>query len=339
MGGGRRATKGHEMTANKHFKQLLRARMAATGESYTAARAQLLAAETDVVLDDPVTVDVHGRHGQTVTFTPDGVRVLSGGQDARIAVLDAGSGTVEAELAGHTKVVNAVAVTPDGRTVVSVSSDRTVRIWDLGEVVPLATMDGHRDAVVALALSPGGEQALTGGYDGRLRLWDLSTRECVHETRSALKRIAAVGWSPDGHLTVEAGQGPTVYVRATATDEVVAELDTGSPGVVGLAVAHDGAMLATAGYDGTVVLWDCDGWQQVRALPVGARVNAVTFSRSGQLLAAAAARRLVVWSSDDEPVTTADLPIDGVYDVALSPDARRLAQTGADGKVRIWTLR
>jgi WD40 repeat protein len=33
------------------------------------------------------------------------------------------------------------------------------------------------------------------------------------------------------------------------------------------------------------------------------------------------------------------LPVTGVYALAFSPDTRRLAQTGADGKVRIRTLR
>lgn len=87
------------MTTNQHFKQLVRARMAATGESYATAREQLQAATTDVQLIDPVVVDVHGRHGQTVAFTPEGTRILSGGQDARIAILDAVTGSM-AEPAG-----------------------------------------------------------------------------------------------------------------------------------------------------------------------------------------------------------------------------------------------
>lgn len=328
------------MTRNKHFKQLVRARMAATGDNYTSARAHLRAAESEVMLGDPVVVDVHGRHGQSVAFTPDGRRLLSGGQDTRIVVLDASTGALEGELTGHGKVVNAVGLTPDGSTVVSVSSDRTVRVWDLDGPAAPAVLEGHRDAVVALAIAPDGASAMTGGYDGRLLQWNLTQRACVGEVRSALKRVAAVAYTPDGLSTVESGQGPAVTVRAVATGDVVAELDTGAPGVLGLDVSLDGAMLATAGYDGVVTLWDCERWEQVRRLTVGDRVSAAAFSRSGELLVAAARGRLVIWSPHrDDPVATTDLPIDGVYDVAFSPDARRLAQAGADGRVRIWTLR
>ncbi|MEX2618810.1 MAG: WD40 repeat domain-containing protein [Egibacteraceae bacterium] len=328
------------MTANKHFKQLVRARMAVAGETYTAARTSVESDEVDVVLSDPVVVEVHGRHGQTVVFTPDGTRVLSGGQDARIAILDAATGATQGELLGHSKVVNAVGVTPDGRLAVAVSSDRTVRIWDLDTRSSVGVLDGHRDAVVAPAVSPDGAGALTGGYDGRLLQWDLAEHVCVGEVRTDLKRLAAVAYTPDGTCSIESGQGPRVTVRATDSNETLAVLDTGAPGVIGLDVSADGAMLATAGYDGTVALWDCTGWEEVRRLDVGDRASAVSFSRSGRLLAVAARRKVTVWSHDrDTPIATAGLPIDGVYDLAFSPDARRLAQAGADGKVRIWTLR
>jgi WD40 repeat protein len=328
------------MTSNKHFKQLVRARMAVTGESYATARTRVQAEETDVQLVDPVVVDVHGRHGQAVSFTPDGTRILSGGQDARVAVLDAATGKIEGELTGHGKVVNAIAVSSDPDVVVSVSSDRTVRLWDLADRSQVAVLEGHRDAVVALDISADGSTAITGGYDGRVRLWDLREQICLQEYRSDLKRIAAVVNTPDGALFAESGQGPRVYARDVEDGAVVAQLDSGAPGVVGLAVAQDGSMLATAGYDGTVRLWDCDSWSSLRDLQVGERANAVCFSRSGQLLAVAAKGRIAIWSFQrDDPVANVDLPISGVYALAFSPDARRLAQTGADGKVRIWTLR
>lgn len=327
------------MTTDKHFKHLVRARMSATGESYTQAGAQVREALTDVRLDEPMTVEVHGKHGQTVAFTADGTRLLSGGQDARIAILDPRTGMVTGALTGHTKVVNAIAVDTRGSRVVSVSSDRTVRIWDLSTERQLAVLEGHKDAVVAVALTPDATQAITAGYDGRLRRWALDDGECLEEQRSPLQRIAAVAVTPDGNHTLESGQGSRVVVR-DLTGAVVTELETGAPGVTGLAVAPDGALVATAGYDGTVGLWSCETWEPVRQLPVDGSVNAIAFSHSGQLLAAAAAGRLIIWSHRrDEPIASYRVPIKGVYALAFSPDTRRLAQTGADGKVRIFELR
>jgi WD40 repeat protein len=328
------------VTSNKHFKQLVRARMALSGGSYATARDQVLAAGSDVSLADPVVVEVHGRHGQTVAFTPDGTRILSGGQDTRIAILDAVTGNLEGELVGHDKVVNAVAFGADANSVISVSSDRTVRLWDLQARSQVARLEGHRDAVVALDVAPDGSMAITGGYDGRVRIWDLTQRSCLQEYPSDLERIAAVAYAHQGAVVAAAGQGPIVQIRQVLDGAVVAELDTAAPGVIGLAVAPDGAMLATAGYDGTVTLWDAERWETVRELRAGDRANAVGFSRNGHLIAAAAKGRVLVWSHEaDGPIAETRLPISGVYALAFSPDSRRLAQTGADGKVRIWTLR
>lgn len=327
------------MTTNKHFKQLVRARMAATDESYTEASRKVREALAEIRLDEPITVDVHGKHGQAVAFTPDGTRLLSGGQDTRIVILDPRTGGSTGELIGHEKVVNALAILPDGSRVVSVSSDRTVRVWDLRTHRQLTILEGHKDTVAAVALTPDGKQAITGGYDGRLRRWSLDDGHCVDERPSRLKRIAAVAVTPDGNHTLESGQGPHVVVR-DHTGTVTAELDTGVPGVMGLAVAPDGGLLGTAGYDGTAGLWSCDSWELLRELSAGDRIHAIAFSSGGQLLAAAAARRIVVWSHrDEDPIASYDLPIKGVYGLAFSADARRLAQTGADGKVRIFNLR
>lgn len=327
------------MTTKKHFKHLVRSRMAATGESYTEAAAQVRGALAEIRLDDPLTLDVHGRHGQAVTFTPDGARLLSAGQDARVAILDPRTGEARGELVGHEKVVNAIAVTPDGTRVVSVSSDRTARIWNLASMREEARLTRHKDAVVALALTPDGTHAITGGYDGRVHRWRLDDGACVDEHPSPLPRIAALAVTPDGTRTVEAGQGPQVIVRDDAGATVV-ELATGAPGVIGLAVAPDGGLLATAGYDGTVGLWSCQTWELLRTLSAGNRVNAIAFAAGGHLLAAAAAGRILVWSHDgDEPIASHDLHIRGVYALAFSADTRRLAQTGADGRVRVFTLR
>lgn len=327
------------MTTSKHLKQLVRARMEATGEDDTQASEKVRKALTEITLDDPLTLDVHGKHGQSVTFTRDGTHLLSGGQDARIAVTNARSGEQVGELLGHEKVVNALAIHPDGRRLVSVSSDRTVRMWDLDSHRQTAVLQGHKDAVVALALTPSGDRAITGGYDGRIRIWNLEDGACVAEHRSPLKRVAAIAVTADGTHSLESGQGPQVVVR-DREGEVVTDLDTGSAGVVGLAVAPDGGLLATAGYEGTIGLWSCDSWEPVRDLPAGDRVNAVAVSRGGHLLAAAAAGKVVIWSHlHEDPVASYRLPIKGVYDLAFSADTRRLAQTGADGKVRIFTLR
>ncbi|HEX8115202.1 MAG TPA: hypothetical protein VF516_46060 [Kofleriaceae bacterium] len=57
--------------------------------------------------------------------------MVSASRDQTLKVWELGSGRAVAMLAGHTRLVTALAVTPDGRRVVSASYDRTLKVWDL----------------------------------------------------------------------------------------------------------------------------------------------------------------------------------------------------------------
>jgi len=66
----------------------------------------------------------------SVAFSPDGSRVVSGSNDKTVQVWSATIGKIEAELKGHTDRVDSVAFSQNGSRVVSGSSDETVRIWN-----------------------------------------------------------------------------------------------------------------------------------------------------------------------------------------------------------------
>ena len=88
------------------------------------------------------TMDGHTNSVASVTFSPDGTRVVSGSYDNTLRLWDAVSGAHLNTLKGHTSYVNSVAFSPDGTRVVSGSDDQTLRLWDAVSGAHLDTIEG-----------------------------------------------------------------------------------------------------------------------------------------------------------------------------------------------------
>lgn len=74
----------------------------------------------------------HSQKVFTVAFSPDGSRIVSGGNDAVIRIWDAEAFEQRVALPGHESYIHSLAFSPDGRILASGSGDGTVRVWDAG---------------------------------------------------------------------------------------------------------------------------------------------------------------------------------------------------------------
>ncbi|CAE7145177.1 unnamed protein product [Rhizoctonia solani] len=79
----------------------------------------------------------------SVQFSRDGTRIVSGSWDKTVHIWDAQTGaSIFGPLKGHTKFVKCVAYSPDGAYAASGSQERTIRIWDAR-----VRSDGHSNKV------------------------------------------------------------------------------------------------------------------------------------------------------------------------------------------------
>jgi WD40 repeat protein len=114
----------------------------------------------------------------SVAFSPDGKRVVSGSHDMTIRIWDVESGqVVVGPLEGHTSYVSSVAFSPDGKRIVSGSDDRTIRIWDVESGQVVGPLEGHTDYVSSVAFSPDGKRVVSGSYNKTIRVWNLEAVE------------------------------------------------------------------------------------------------------------------------------------------------------------------
>ncbi|KAF5357453.1 hypothetical protein D9757_011603 [Collybiopsis confluens] len=148
----------------------------------------------------------------SVAFSPDGSKIISGSDDKTVYIWDAVAGQQLAQLDGHSNQVNSVAFSPEGSKIVSGSDDKTVRIWDAVAGQQLAQLDGHTGRVNSVAFSPNGSKIVSGSADWTVRIWDAIAGKQIAQLYGHIYSITSVAFSHDGSKIASGSLVGTVHI-------------------------------------------------------------------------------------------------------------------------------
>ena len=226
----------------------------------------------------------------SVAFSPDGTRLVTGGVD-QVRVWEAATGKEVAAPRGHTKSVLRVAFSPDNKTLASVGDDETVRLWDWPSGKERHALAGHAGQVTAVAFSPDGRLVASGGGDATTRLWDARTGEKMWEfsyPQGAL--VQGVAFTRDGRTAAVGTAQGVILLLEVATGRERGRLSGHSGNAYAVTAAPDGRTLASCGHDGSVRLWDLTAPRAAGVAP-GATLSAARLESLWDDLAGADAVR------------------------------------------------
>ena len=162
----------------------------------------------------------HGERVNSVAFSPDGNRIVSGGNEGdntgSVRLWDANTGQlIAATTIGEAqRIVWAVAFSPDGRRVAAAGVDGFIQVLDAGRLERVGEpLKGHEDRVVSLAYSPDGRTIASASRDETIRLWNVeSGQQAADALTGHTDDVTSVAFSPDGQRIVSGGTDGTVRV-------------------------------------------------------------------------------------------------------------------------------
>ena len=204
----------------------------------------------------------------SMSYSPDGTRIVSGGEDKTIRMWDAATGVEVKTLRGHgdwpdypeLSPVSSVAFSPDGKLIASGSYDYTVRIWNPETGAEMKKLDGHSYIVNDVAFSPDCNQIGSASSDGTFRIWDVATGSELMAVQAHDDEIISIAFSPDGKRIVTGSKDKTIRIWDAETGLEIMMLRIGGE-VWGLSFSPDGKTIATASKSRNTGNWTVTLWE------------------------------------------------------------------------------
>jgi len=276
---------------------------------------------------------------QSVAFSPDGQRIVTGSDDRTAKVWEVANGRELLTLKGHSAPIESVAVSPDSQRIATGSRDQTIKVWEAASGRELLTLKGHGSGVRSIAFSPDGQQIVTGSSDGTAKVWDMASGRELLTFRAHSGGIWTVAFSPDGQRIVSGGGDPTAKVWEVASGRELFTLKGHSVGILSAAFSPDGRRIVTAGGDRTAKVWEAAGGRELLTLrghtawvwsaafsPDGQRIVTGSWDQTAKIWETVSGRELFTLKGHGAKINA----------VAFSPDGQRIVTGSDDRTAKMW---
>ncbi len=286
--------------------------------------------------------DTHAAGVLAVSFSPDGSRIVTGGEDNAVRLWDAATGAHLRLIDTGTSWVRFVAFSPDGKRIL------------------LGRETNERDRAA---------------FKGELKIYDAVEGKLLAETHAPDRFMcgalsadgkfvaAAVGMEGDRSDDPFGGEEkapPKLVVWDAATGAEVASVERGTTDVANIAFSPDGAEVLAVNEDHSMQRWTWGekdalpealqgpkpgrrGFYKAKFTPDGAQCLVGGFAHtngvaSGTLAAFDLATGAPAWMSDGTELAQFELSDDDVRSLAFSPDGRRIVAGMELGDALVWDV-
>lgn len=202
-------------------------------------------------------------------------------------------------------------------------------------------MQGHTGSVYSLSAKAGstGQFYSTGG-DGMLVLWDEANPDSGQLLAKVDSQVFSMLSLPDRHQMLLGQMQGGIHVLDMDTRREVRHLALHKGGVFDLQRLNDRQVVA-AGGDGTLSVWDVEGFQLAKQIPLSDQSLRCIAIHPTQSLMAVGCSDHAVYLLDTQlmlPIQRLEGHANSVFSACFSPDGQWLLTGSRDAQLRVWNV-
>ena len=204
-------------------------------------------------------VELQGQEGRILSFSfsPDGMFIVTTGENGAARVWDARTGRGLYALKGHRGEVFKGEFSPDGKYLTTSGEDQTVRVWEVESGRAAGVLNTEVRAYVPIAIGPGGKTVVIGYKSPQLwRLYGNGWKAEDDTFDGHEDRLWNVAFSSDGKFLVTTSHDRTARVWDAEEVKELAVLRGHKNAVTSAVFSPGGETVFTTGDDWTVRAWD-----------------------------------------------------------------------------------
>ncbi len=267
-----------------------------------------------------------------------GSQIVLGGQDGAIRRVS-WPPKPATNLSGHSDVVPVVAISADNRFVISGGYDQILQISQLSNGQPVRTLSGQVGRIFSAALSHDGALAASGAEPGTIQLWNTADGTPGPVLSGHSGAVNDLSFHPSKPLVLSASLDGSV--RLWEIPATMQPVRGHSQPVAAVALTSNGQLLVTGSLDKTVrVSTVIDGQPKSAMNDFPQPIQSLALSSKGTLLGVGdLVGDLQIRNMDQGAVlSTWGAHAGAVTGLHFLGEGERMASSGADGTVKIWTL-
>ena len=194
----------------------------------------------------------------SVSLSPDGKSLVTGGSENALKVWDINTGKVITTLSGaHSSQIYCAEFSPDGKYIVSGDSSGEIKVWAATDVNEPITSIRHGNSLIrSVTFSPDGTRLLSvSSISEEIKVWDIVTGTEI-KSFSGNPYLSCATFSPDGTKIISGDMDGVIKILDANSGIELMKLIGHDDYVTSVSFNSDGTLLASGSEDSTIKLWN-----------------------------------------------------------------------------------